>query len=95
MHQLKYVNEKGEVNPIKGLQYIITQPNFSQGRPCHFFVVNKSEFEKAGSDPEEAARLATQRLREQKKQQQASIGQANRSNRNSQKFKSQARQSNT
>ena len=92
VHQLKYVNERGEVNPIKGLQYIITQPNFSQGRPCHFFVVNKAEFEKASGDPEGAARLAAQRLRDQKKQQNG-ISQPGRSNRNSQKFRSQAKQS--
>lgn len=47
MHQLKYINEKGEVSPITGVQYILTQPNFSKGRPCHFFVVNKAEFEAA------------------------------------------------
>ena len=29
------------------MQYILTQPNFSKGRPCHFFVVNKQEFEAA------------------------------------------------
>ena len=47
MHQLKYINDKGEVSPITGVQYILTQPNFSKGRPCHFFVVNKAEFEAA------------------------------------------------
>ena len=47
MHQLKYINDKGEVSPITGVQYILTQPNFSKGRPCHFFVVNKQEFEAA------------------------------------------------
>lgn len=47
LHQLKYINDKGEISPITGVQYILTQPNFSKGRPCHFFVVNKSEFEAA------------------------------------------------
>jgi hypothetical protein len=47
IHQLKYINEKGDVSPITGVQYILTQPNFSKGRPCHFFVVNKQEFEAA------------------------------------------------
>ena len=46
-HQLKYINDKGDVSPITGVQYILTQPNFSKGRPCHFFVVNKQEFEAA------------------------------------------------
>ena len=46
-NQLKDVNDKGEVSPITGVQYILTQPNFSKGRPCHFFVVNKHEFEAA------------------------------------------------
>ena len=35
------------MSPITGVQYILTQPNFSKGRPCHFFVVNKHEFEAA------------------------------------------------
>ena len=44
---MKYINDKGDISPITGVQYILTQPNFSKGRPCHFFVVNKSEFEAA------------------------------------------------
>lgn len=66
-NQLKYMNDRGEVSPITGVQYILTQPNFSKGRPCHFFVVNKQEFEAAKQgfaakqEAQKAEELAKQR----------------------------------
>ena len=55
------------MSPITGVQYILTQPNFSKGRPCHFFVVNKQEFEaatkgfKLKQEEQKAEELAKQR----------------------------------
>lgn len=87
MHQLKYINERGEVSPITGVQYILTQPNFSKGRPCHFFVVNKAEFEAAtkGFKLKQEEQKAEELAKQKKLQAVANI----RSHRASQKIRQQ------
>ena len=89
MHQLKYINDKGEISPITGVQYILTQPNFSKGRPCHFFVVNKQEFEAATKGFQ--LRSEEQKAEELAKQKKMQAAHHIRSHRTSQKLKTHSK----